>query len=74
MGCPLFVTGEPSVARETVEGFPRFPSVPGGEARVRSASAAYHQKRRCQEPSWWLLPPPSIMPAMSPITAPMLAA
>ena len=24
MGCPLFVTGEPSVARETVEGFPLF--------------------------------------------------
>jgi hypothetical protein len=37
MGCPLFVSGEPSVARETVEGFPLFK---GGEARARSASAA----------------------------------
>jgi hypothetical protein len=37
MGFPLFVSGEPSVARETVEGCPLFQ---GGEARVRSASAA----------------------------------
>ena len=37
MGCPLLVSGEPSVARETVEGFPLFK---GGEARARSASAA----------------------------------
>ena len=38
MGCPLFVYGEPSVARETVEGFPLFQ---GGEARAPRASAAY---------------------------------